>query len=205
MKNTIQFSTKPFPSNEVTNEFKWGNTIYGKLTTEMPLKTYAKKLDDYDLMEITEKEKYSSFISFYVCPVTEVMGQRSWKEIKLVLTPEQLEKNTIDFDIMPSKTEASSFFKTGFYAELAKSGLISYDASAGISKGERTEFDIYLFERPKKMSEDTDGKRVFNFGVYLHLGQLTIDYTSVKDTRDVMDWSSISQEIMENIQNKYKK
>ena len=206
MKNNIQFSVKPFTANAtVATDFNWGTGIYAKLTTDLALKEYAKKFDDYDLMEIVDKVKYGSYLSFYVCPKTEVMGQRSWKEIKLVLTPEQLEKNTFEFDVMPLKTEASSFFKTGFYTELAKSSLIQYDASEGTSKGEKIEFDIYLFERPNKMSEDIDNERVFNFGVYIHLGKLIIDYTTVKDTREVLDWSGKCQEIMESIQTKYKK
>lgn len=205
MKNTIQFSAKPLSANaEIAPEFKWGTGIYAKLTAEKPLKEYAKKFDDYDLMEMADKQTYSSYISFYVCPKTEIMGQRSWKEIKLVLTSEQLEKNTIEFDVMPLKTDASSFFKTGFYAELAKSSLIQYNSSEGTSKGEKTEFDIYLFERPTTNKDNVDSKRIFNFGVYLHLGQLTIDYSTVKDTREVMDWSAKCQEIMETIQSKYK-
>lgn len=198
--NTIQFSSVPFSkdANSVSH-FVWGTPIYGKIMMVKPLKNYVRKLDNYDMMNIVEKEKYSSALIFMVCPRTEDINDRTTHEIKLVVSQQDLEAKTIAFDVMPAEENASSFFITGFYSELANSKLIKYDPSEGTSSGEKIEFDIYLLEKEVGYGEEEkteNGRLKLANQVYLHLGKLIIDYSSVSDVREVT--------ITESIMAKYK-
>lgn len=207
--NTIQFSSVPF-SKEVNSvsHFVWGKPIYGKITMTKSLKNYAKKLDNYDMMNVVDKEKYSSALTFMVCPKTEDINDRTTQEIKLVVSQQDLEAKTIAFDLMPSEENASSIFITGFYAELANSKLIKYNPSEGTSSGEKIEFDVYLSEKEVGYGEEEvtgNGRLKLVNQIYLHLGKLTIDYSSVSDVREVMEWHDRSRTIKENVAEKYKK
>jgi hypothetical protein len=142
-----------------------------------------------------------------VCPKTEDIHDRTYQLIPLVVSQQDLESKTIVFDVMPSEENASSLFITGFYSELAKSKLIKYDASEGTSSGDKIEFDIYLFEKDLEYSEQetsANGRVKIGSQSFIHLGKLIIDYTSVSDVRQVMEWHDKSRKIKENIAEKYK-
>jgi hypothetical protein len=209
IKTTIEFGSKPFSTNPKTEkEFKFGAPIYGKLTTSNPLKNYAKALDDYEIKDYGVSGVYSHYISFCVCPSDEDMDRRTSYQIEIFLTKEQLENNTINFDVMPSEEEASSIFKNGFDSELAKNNLVEYDPETGNSVGKKREFDIYLFERETKLSEENgfkNGILINNTGVYISLGKLIVDYSAITDSRDIMAWVDGYKLIQENILEKIKK
>lgn len=206
--NSIQFSAAPFSKQpNIANNFMWGTPIYGKIMMAMPLKNYVKKLDSYAMTDISDKEKYSSALNFMVCPKTEDINDRTYQMIQLVVSPQDLETKTIAFDVMPTEDNASSFFMTGFYSELAKSKLIKYDPSEGTSSGEKIEFDIYLFEKELGYGEKDvvmNGTIKIANQEFVHLGKLMIDYSSVTDVREVMEWHDKCRTIEEGVTEKYK-
>jgi hypothetical protein len=204
----LQFSPIPFSGQpKVSEYFEWGTPIYGKLTMPKPLKSYAKDLDNYDAGQIAEKDKYKKALSFMVCPSTEDVNDRTYALMQLVVSQQELEGRTVPFDVMPSPENASSFFFTGFYAELAKSKLITYDPSEGTSSGTKTEFNFYIYERDIPYGADetiaSDAIKIANT-VYRHIGKLTIDFTTVKDVREVMQWHDDSRAITESVAEKFK-
>lgn len=205
---SIQFSSVPFSKQpNIVNQCIWGTPIYGKIVLSKPLKNYAKKLDNYDMSGITDKEKYNTALNFMVCPKTEDISDRTNQMIKLVVSQQDLEAKTITFDVMPSEENASSFFITGFYSEFAKSKLIKYNPSEGTSSGEKIEFDIYLFEKEIGYGEKDvieNGTIKLANQVFVYLGKLAIDYSSVSDVREVMEWHDRSRIITEGVVEKYK-
>jgi hypothetical protein len=208
--NKIVFGPEPFTkSSKEQNQYNWDAPIYAKLKVDQPLKHYAQKIGGYELERFNIKGVYSSYLKFMCIPDGEDENQRTNTEITLYLTDSELEKSEVNIDIMPSKNQASSFFGTGFSAELAKNDLVKYNVETGNSVGKKTGFTLYLYEREKGGSDGENGKSgnklITNFGIYINLGKLVIDYTPVTDSREFMNWNRECEAITDSINSKYKK
>ncbi|MBI5541439.1 MAG: hypothetical protein HY951_15345 [Bacteroidia bacterium] len=206
----MEFSSKPFSKGGAEQkEFTWNTPIYGKISINKPLKNYAKKIDAYAMEKLHISGVYSSYISLYCIPTDEDIDRRTNVEITLYLTNSELEKNEINLDIMPVETEATTFYGTGFSDELARMGIVQYDPETEKTVGKKTEFKIYLHEDLPSVSQEEigtkNGRIVLASGIYNTLGSITIDYTTVTDSREVGDWKDRCTAITDSIQSKYNK
>ncbi|MEO5946790.1 MAG: hypothetical protein ABIP79_08240 [Chitinophagaceae bacterium] len=187
-ENKISFAATPFSANTPLQvEFKVGSPIYGRIKLDKPLKNYSRKLGAYELEKFGVESIYSDYIVFEVDPI-DASPERGHSQITLYLKPGDLAKNTIDFDVMPEKNAASTFFGTGFYSELADGkDLYNYF-------GKKIEMKISIAEESKNSNPE----------VKTILGSLIMDYSD-SDYRSISDLSTACKEIENNIQKKYKK
>jgi hypothetical protein len=204
------FSSKPFQKGgSEQKEFIWNTPIYGKININKPLKNYAKKIDDYAMEKLHISGVYSSYISLYCIPTDEDIDRRTNVEITLYLTDSELEKNVINIDIMPNEKDATTFYGTGFSDELAKMGIVQYDAETEKTVGKKTEFKIYLHENLPSVSNEElgekNGRIVLNSGIYIFLGSLIVNYTTVTDSREIGEWKDRCTNITDSIHSKYEK
>lgn len=204
------FSSKPFPKGGAEQkEFIWNTPIYGKISINKPLKNYAKKIDAYALKKLHISGVYSSYISLYCIPTEEEIDRRTNIEITLYLTDSELENNVINLDIMPAETDANTFYGTGFSDEIARMGIVQYDAETEKTVGKKTEFKIYLHEELPSISNEEMGEKngriVLASGIYISLGSFIVDYTTVTDSREVDDWKERCTNITDSIHTKYGK
>ena len=112
----------------------------------------------------------------------------------------------MNIDVLPSATQASSFFGSGFYAELVRTDLVKYNVETASSVGKKTEFNFYLYEREKDLKDENgkkDGKLITNYGVFINLGSLIVVYAPVTDSRVFMDWKNECSAITDSINSKY--
>lgn len=208
-QNKIVFSSKPLSTGgSEQKEFVWNTPIYAKINLDKPLKSYARKIDSYDLEKFKINGVYKSYISLFCVPKDENLDQRTNVEIKLFLTDSELEKNVVYIDIMPTAKDATSFYGTGFSDEIAKMGIVQYDVETEKTIGTKVEFKVYLFEElPIDSSEEKgekNGRIVLFSGIYNTLGSFVVDYTSVSDSREIGDWKESCTIITDSINSKYK-
>lgn len=183
-ESIITFSSKPFSKNgPIETEFKPNGPIYGQLKFTKAIKNYCKKLDAYDLSDKGVDGKYSHSLVFEIDGVNADLNN-SHTQVTLYLKTSDLEKNTIDFDVLPDEDEASTFFGSGFYNGLTKGGdLYNYH-------GKKTEMVIRLVDDEK--------------GTKTVLGSLIMDYTA-SDYSSLMNNTNGFTETENKIHSKYKK
>lgn len=188
-ENKMAFSSQPFYKKTVEQHmFKMGSSIYCRLTLDKPLKSYSQKIHQYELDKFKISGIYTDFVAFQICPVGEDPTRRSNVEIKLYLKPVDLEKSTIDFDIMPSSNDASTFFGNFFYEELASSSaMYSYF-------GKKIEININLVEPSKN----------YDLPVQINVGSIIIDHTDT-NYENLAEWKEQCGIIGDSIQSLYNK
>ncbi|MBC7863709.1 MAG: hypothetical protein IAF38_12090 [Bacteroidia bacterium] len=177
------FAPKPLKTKPATQtEFKAGAGIYGSLVLPKPLKEYSRKIHAYDLERYKITGKYTDYLLLRADPVDQDPNQRTWQGITIYLKAADLEKNSIDFEIMPSDS-ASTFFGTPFCEELAN-GSVMYPYF-----GKKIEIKISLLMPSKDFNPDQ---------VVLS-ANITIDY-STADYQSLNEWKARCIKINENVQ-----
>ncbi len=167
-QNKMVFSSKPFSQGGTEQtEFKAGTPIYGRIILDKPLKSYcknpAKRLDNVpqnyarliSIKPVTRRDDSDSEDSF-----DEVLGI----DYKMFLSFADLEKNYIDFDIMPTGAEATSEFTDGHTA------FFWAYASPDMAIGKKSHFAIKLYSEANESNA-----QIFDLK---SLGEFYIDYTA---------------------------
>ena len=125
--NKIVFASKPFSTNPTPQtEFKANTPIYGRVILDKPLKDYCKNPSKH---MSNVPSNYARFIGIAPEPQNDEEGNEKYDPLigityEMYLSFADLEKNYIDFDVMPKTEEATSEYSSGlaFYRSFADEG-----------------------------------------------------------------------------------
>lgn len=149
-QNKIIYSSSPFTDSTVPEkEFKANTPIYGRILLDKPLKQYCSD----------PEKKYGNVPSGYMRLIgitpdnkrdedgNDVYDETLIMTYQLYLTAQDLEKNYIDFDVMPSLADATSPYAdwTSFYYSFAKEDL---------NLGKKLHFGIKLYKEYNQSNAD---------------------------------------------------
>src|ERR1700741_1539860 len=111
--NKIVFASKPFSTNPTPQtEFKANTPIYGRVILDKPLKDYCKNPSKH---MSNVPSNYARFIGIAPEPQNDEEGNEKYDPLigityEMYLSFADLEKNYIDFDVMPKTEEATSAY-----------------------------------------------------------------------------------------------